>query len=260
MAVLLLASASGAPGVTTTALGLALNWPREVLLADCDRDPAQVLLAGRLRGAEHDGKGLSGLASAQRERRLHQLVLDSQTIALPGSLEADPVRRRYLPGFTHQASALLFESVWPVLATQLCAMRDADSLIDAGRIGREGLPEALVRASDAILVVCRTNLPALAGLRLHLPPLLESVPRFASAAEVGLVLIGEGQPYGRSEIERQFAVPVWAVIDFAPKSAAVWFEGLPETRRFSASSYARSVRKAARDLSGRLTLSGSVAQ
>ena len=32
MAVVALASASGSPGVTTTALGLALLWPRPVLL------------------------------------------------------------------------------------------------------------------------------------------------------------------------------------------------------------------------------------
>ena len=36
MAVIALASASGSPGVTTTALGLALLWPRPVLLVEAD--------------------------------------------------------------------------------------------------------------------------------------------------------------------------------------------------------------------------------
>ena len=36
MAVVVLASAGHAPGVTTTALGLALTWPRSALLVDAD--------------------------------------------------------------------------------------------------------------------------------------------------------------------------------------------------------------------------------
>ena len=36
MAVIALTSASGSPGVTTTALGLALLWPRPVLLVEAD--------------------------------------------------------------------------------------------------------------------------------------------------------------------------------------------------------------------------------
>ena len=45
MAILLLASASGAPGVTTLGVGLALCWPRSVLLADCDPGAHQAVLA-----------------------------------------------------------------------------------------------------------------------------------------------------------------------------------------------------------------------
>jgi len=36
MALIALASATGAPGVSTTALGLALNWPRPVVLVEAD--------------------------------------------------------------------------------------------------------------------------------------------------------------------------------------------------------------------------------
>ena len=47
MAVVALASASGSPGVTTTALGLALLWPRPVLLVEADPTGGS-RLAGRL--------------------------------------------------------------------------------------------------------------------------------------------------------------------------------------------------------------------
>ena len=56
MAVVLLASATGSPGVTTTALGLALAWPRHCLVADCDRDPSQAVQAGYLRGMEPEAR------------------------------------------------------------------------------------------------------------------------------------------------------------------------------------------------------------
>ena len=50
MAVIALASASGSPGVTTTALGLAMLWPRPVLLVEADPTGGSGLLAGYFRG------------------------------------------------------------------------------------------------------------------------------------------------------------------------------------------------------------------
>ena len=41
MAMLLLVSPGGAPGLTTTALGLALSWPRDVILIDADPCPGR---------------------------------------------------------------------------------------------------------------------------------------------------------------------------------------------------------------------------
>src|SRR5438046_2574627 len=43
MAVLVLASPGGAPGVTTTALALTLAWPRAVVMAECDPAGGSVL-------------------------------------------------------------------------------------------------------------------------------------------------------------------------------------------------------------------------
>ena len=39
MAIIVLTSVGASPGVTTTALGLALQWPRECLLVDADPHP-----------------------------------------------------------------------------------------------------------------------------------------------------------------------------------------------------------------------------
>jgi len=53
-----LTSTGGSPGVTTLAVGLALTWPRPILLADCDPGAHQAILAGYLAGRSTSGKGL----------------------------------------------------------------------------------------------------------------------------------------------------------------------------------------------------------
>ena len=55
MAVYALTSAAGSPGVTTTALGLALEWPNQVLLVDADPvggSAIQLTVAGAGESAE----------------------------------------------------------------------------------------------------------------------------------------------------------------------------------------------------------------
>ena len=69
MAVVVLCSAGHSPGVSTTALGLALTWPNEVLLVDADRTPTQSVLAGYLRGERPGQRGFGRLLQAARERR-----------------------------------------------------------------------------------------------------------------------------------------------------------------------------------------------
>src|SRR4029434_11328260 len=67
MAILLLTSTAGSPGVTTLAVGLAITWPRPILLADCDPGAHQAILAGYLAGRSTSGKGLLRLAARSGE-------------------------------------------------------------------------------------------------------------------------------------------------------------------------------------------------
>ena len=211
MAVVLLCSASGAPGVTVTALGLTLTWPRDVLLVDADRSPSQAVLAGYLRGASGHDLGLPGLLQAHRERRPLQDAVDAQSIPLPEPPgpkgTADGPARRFLPGFVHPGTVDVFTSVWRDLGLALRAARH-DTIVDAGRVGHRGLPSDLVDAADVIGVVARTSLVALAALRLQLPTLLDQV----SADRVGLILVGAGRPYRSKEVAEQFGVGVLAEI------------------------------------------------
>jgi len=250
MSLVVCCSFTGAPGVTTTALGLALAWPRDVVLADCDRDPAQVIEAGHLRGVDLGGRGLSPLARAHRERRSLVDELPSQLVPLQDNGSRV---RRYLPGFAHPASATVFAPVWPEFAAALAGLssQGTDVLVDAGRVGREELPAALLTEADLVLVVLRSTLRSLAGARLHLLALSEQMGALAGRAELGIVLVGPGMPYFEAEIASHFGLPVMASISFHPH-AAVLTDGRPEPRRFGDGPLMRSYRAAAAALSTRL--------
>lgn len=247
MSALLLCNVNGAPGCSVTSLGLALTWPRDVLLVDADRTPSQAVLAGYLRGASGHGQGLLGVLQAHRERlpladavAAHRIVLPDPPSRPRKRVPTAPVARHFLPGFVHLGSIDLFSAVWGELGATL---REAahDSIVDAGRIGHRGLPGDLVAAVDTIAVVCRTSLPALAALRLHLPGLLDS----AGAQRVGLVLVGPGRPYAAAEIAERFETPVLAEIAWDASAAGDLADGVRLSPRWSEQPLARSYARAA---------------
>ena len=91
MAIIALTAGSGSPGVSTTTVGLALCWPRPVVLVEADPTGGSGILAGYFQGqVAHDG-GLIELAMAQRED-LVAAELPHQLLDLPGS------QARLLPG------------------------------------------------------------------------------------------------------------------------------------------------------------------
>ena len=74
MALITLTSASGSPGVTTTAVGLALSWPRPVLLVEADPTGGSAIAAGYLRGGAAPSDSLIDLAFAHRDGALLEAI------------------------------------------------------------------------------------------------------------------------------------------------------------------------------------------
>jgi len=255
MVLVLLCSATGSPGVTTSALALALGWPRSVLLVDCDRDPAQAVQAGWLHAAPLASRGLVDLAQAHRELQPVAPLLWSRTVGLLGPGHDGPdgtardrgPSRRFLPGFTHPGSAVVFEPVWAELAEALAALSGSgvDVVVDAGRIGRTGLPRPLLAAAGAVLVVVRSTLRSLAAARLHLDGLRDAIVDAGAGAQPGFLVVGPGMPYGNAEISHQLGLAVVADIGWRPEQAAVLSDGLPAPRRFEQRGLMRSARAAA---------------
>ena len=257
MSLVVCCSFTGAPGVTTSVLGLALAWPGDVIVSDCDRDPGQVVEAGYLRGVDLGGRGLAPLARAHRERRSLADELPSQLVALRTHATSG---RHFLPGFAHPASASVFAPVWPEFVAALTTMstRGTDVLVDAGRVGYDGLPAALLTEADLALVVLRSNLRSLAAARLHLPALRDHLSTLSGAAELAFVVVGAGMPYTDAEICAHFCLPVAASLTHHPSHAAVLSEGAPEPRGFADGALMRSYRAAATSLSARVRRRGAV--
>lgn len=247
---LLLASAAGSPGATTTALALTLGWPRDALLVDADRQPAQAVQAGWLGGAHVGGRGLGGLARAHRERRSMTDELLLHCVPLTGSAP----RPLFLPGFAHPGAPALFQPLWDELGAALGRAEETgiDVVVDAGRVS-DGLPAALVARARTTLLLTRTDLRSLAAVRLHVGQLVQRQQQLHPAGRVALLLIGEGQPYSGKEIEAELGLPVVGVIADDPGAARVYSHGVPRPARFDHRPYARSVRALVSSLAAGVT-------
>lgn len=251
MAVIVIVGGPGSPGMTTTALGLTLHWPRQALLSDCDRDPAQVIPAGYLRGLDLGGRGLASLARLHREARELGPDLLLQTVPLAQGPE---VSRRFLPGFAQPGAVRLFDHIWPELADAFIGLEAVgiDVIVDAGRLGHEGLPSALLEAADLIGFVLQSDLKSLAASRLYLPLLAEQIHALPVDKPFGLILVGPNRPYSPREIADQFGVSCWSQLPWDPEGAAVWSHGDPEPKRFRTSPLVSAFRLAAQRLSARI--------
>lgn len=251
MAVIILTSATGAPGVTTTALGLALTWPRHALLADCDREPSQAVSASYLRGMEQGGRGLMSLAHVHREGTALAPEIWRHTLPLTNGTEP---QRRFLPGFTTPGASRLFEHVWGALGEAFASLdeRGVDVLVDAGRISSSGIPLGLLASADAVVVCVRSSLRSLAAARIHLSTLDEQVRSLPAPTPLALAVVGPNRPYSTPEIAAQLGVPCWLEPSWDPKSAEVLSDGAAEPKRFHESGFMRHFRADATSLAEKL--------
>ncbi|MER6936126.1 hypothetical protein ABTX24_23985 [Nocardioides sp. NPDC127514] len=238
MAVIALASASGSPGVSTTALGLAMEWPRPVLVVEADPTGGSSILAGYLRGHTQPGPDLvdlmmSPLGPAETLPRI--------AVPIPGTTIS------YVAGTRTHVQAAALRDHWASLAEVLADLEATgqDVIVDAGRLGLIGSPEPLMCAADLTLLVVCTDLPALVAARSWAESVTQSGVGWRWP---GLLLVGEGMPYTSREIARLLGLPVVAEIADDPVGAAVFHRGAPQPRHFTTGAYARSLRAATEEL------------
>jgi len=239
MAVIVLASAAGSPGVTTSALGLALTWSRPVLLIEADPTGGSAMLAGFFRGTTAHTAGLIDLAWAQREGLLIE-ALAELPMPIPDSSAS------VLPGVrSHNQSGSLAE-LWGPLAAALKGLdrTGRDVIIDAGRLGLVGSPEPLIYAADLMLLVMRSDLVALAAARSWAETLRAGFDELGAPARVQALLVGEGRPYRGRDVAKVLGLPVVAALAWQEAEAAVFSRGAAPPRRFDGRALPRSLRAA----------------
>ena len=220
MAVIAVASASGSPGGTTTALGLALVWPAPVVLVDADPVGGSALLAGYFHGTVADQDAIVTLVLAHRDGRLAE-ALPGVLIGVPGTLVSA------LPGPRSHAQAGSLAELWPALLVELQALRETgqDVIVDVGRLGMVGSPRSLIAAADLALLLVRSDLPALAAARQWATEWAQFAADGTGPASAGVVLVGPGRPYSAREVARVLPLPVLGTVAWDPASAAVFSRG-----------------------------------
>ncbi|WP_137122971.1 hypothetical protein [Segeticoccus rhizosphaerae] len=240
MAVVTLTSASGSPGVTSSALGLALTWPRPVVLVEADPTGGSGVLAGYFHGDVAHTGGLIDLPLAHRQGALAQ-ALPASMLEIPGS------SARLLPGVRGHGQARSLAGVWEPLCVALRGLERGgqDVIVDAGRLGLVGAPEPLVRGGDLTLLTMRSSLPALAAARSWAAQLRETFAAAGALPRLGVLLVGQGQPYSSREVGRVLGLPVTSALPWAPEAAAVFSIGAWRPRRFEHTSLVRGLRATA---------------
>ncbi|MBK8458810.1 MAG: hypothetical protein IPL43_00155 [Micropruina sp.] len=218
MGIVTLVSASGSPGVTSTAVGLALTWPRPVVLVEADPTGGSGILAGFFR-ASTDQRGLIDLVMAHRSGVLAE-ALPRLLMPVPGS------HASVLVGSKAHEQAAGLERVWDPLLLALRGLVAAgqDVIVDAGRLGLDGSPRPLIHDSDLTLLVSRTTLPALAAARSWARVLGEET---LPTHPVRVLLVGEGRPYRSGEVTRTLGLPALGSVTWDPARAAVFSDGAP---------------------------------
>lgn len=220
MSLIVLCSAAGSPGVTTTCLGLALGWHRPALLVEADPTGGSAIAAGYLRGAIIPPEAMIDLALAEQSGGVLE-VLPQVSQPLPDS------QASWVPGTRSHEQARTLLSLWEPLTPVLRSLHATgqDVLLDAGRLGLYGSPEPLIYGSDLTLLVTRTDMVSLAAARSWAETLRERFARTGGSSALGVLLLGEGRPFRAGEVAKVLQVPVLGSVAWDPAAAEVLSAG-----------------------------------
>ncbi|MGI5206235.1 hypothetical protein ACQEU6_32265 [Spirillospora sp. CA-108201] len=232
MALHCLISPGGSPGVSTTALGLALAWPGRVLLAECDPMGRRVLpgfMADRMHASA--GPGLLGLAMAAEADPQGPVALEEYVVPI-----TDDGHARLLHGVRDPRHGIRLRPLWRRLAEALLAW-DGDVIADLGRVGGTDTPTELLKSADAVVMVLKPTVTQVDAAATRLDALKELV---GGQAAIRLCLIADGA-YSAADVERVLGFPVLAELPCSPTDARVLSDGARPRLTFRTSLLVRSL-------------------
>lgn len=263
MTVTVLTSASGSPGVTTTAVGLTVHWPESCLLVDGDCQ--QAVLAGYLEGRQVTQNGLVHVINAARVDPDVRGAVWRQSIPLPDD-DPDGARRLLLPGLpSAQTTAALAQS-WLSIAGALRDLDDAgiDIIVDLGRLTSSGVHPALLETASHVLLMTRPTMRAIGACHWAAQRLVDQASDLGAGTKVGLLVVrrpalsvaamtgadGTDRGYSNREIEEFLPVKVVGTVVHDPINARLLSDGGTRGPKYARSGYATSLIHLAQVLAG----------
>ena len=250
MPIIVLTTAAGAPGASTTALGLTLSWPGPALLVEAD--PAGTsLVPGWFRGAiDPTERNIVNLALVEHVEDMTEAIFD-QVISI-GAVEEEHERLALL-GLVDpvQAPALEEKHWWEPIGAALQSLSAAGYavIIDAGRLTQGSYPLPLLGIADQVLVVCRAELSAVLRSYPMAVQLKASLTNTGNADTLGVVAIGNGghRYYPAAVVAKQLGGGFGFALPDDPLAAAALSDGLALPPRLSARVRARFTRESRDD-------------
>ena len=221
MALVVIASDKGSPGVTTTALTLAAVWPRRALLAELDPSGGDVAL--RLRGPRgaplSPEVGLISLAvGVRRGTQPHQVFEHVQR--LDGGLEV-------VVGLASGEQGGGLTGLWGPVGQLLDEVPGLDVVADCGRLYAGSPATDVLQHAGAVVLVTRSSIEAVAHLRARVAAVLRGLDRRPGPPPVTVVVItsprDDTSPKQIELVLRQagLPVPVLGRIALDPKGAGL---------------------------------------
>jgi hypothetical protein len=228
MSIVYLTSTSGAPGVSTLATALTLNWPRPALLLEADIAKTSHVLSGYLRGQYQHVQSLTEAAIANLRGGLDGETLFAQTISLGEG-------RYVIPGFNDLGGARGTTSAfWANLLRALEQLPrtadapDLDIIVDAGRFAPGDPRSPLIAAADAVLVVTGNTLPDIHALYASAGAFATTLEASGHRDYLGLTITTtplRGQGYSANEISSKTGLPFVGALPWDPATAAHYSHG-----------------------------------
>lgn len=197
MGTVVLFSAKGAPGVTTTAMLVAALWPRPALLADCDPAGGDV----GLRLPAPDGAPLdlntgvlSLLPLARRGLEPAALLEHSQQVLGGGEV---------IVGLTGPEQAVAAGATWTTIARAFADLDSHQVIVDAGRLDPTSPVLPVARAADLVACVVDASVTGVFAARARLRAVLPSLAAADGLGpKVGVIVRGDRQ----ADADSAFAV------------------------------------------------------
>lgn len=257
MSTIVVTSVSGAPGVTTTAIGLGRVWPQSSLVVEDDTHHA--MLAGYLRAGQHAEPNLATVASLTSTPTNAQTVWESIARPLPTDDPVSGLRRKVILGPPTPWSRASIDPRWGFMLGLWRQLEEAgiDTIIDLGRLATpltstpQLIAAPIVEDADMILVMIEARLRDVAGAHTMVEGLAEQMNLAGAHQRLGLLVHRGGAARGvpeftDREITSALKLPVCGSIVHDPVGAAQLSDGVGQ--RFDRSRLGRSLSKVAAGL------------